>query len=170
MRTRTIAFALTLALTFILIPALALILTLGLAGGGDSTRNGANSARGRANELLGEWELVESETAGKKHTFTPGAHVFVFGPKKVRLPAIGGEKAQEATYHLGTAAEPEGPRPIDITGQAGKSAGKTVHMIFAIKGNTLRMCACNRPGVRPVGFSAADDPSCTLLTLRRPTQ
>jgi hypothetical protein len=67
-RTRTLALVLTLTLTFVLIPTLALILTLALAGGGgDSPRGGGNdSARNPADELLGKWQLVETEAGGKK--------------------------------------------------------------------------------------------------------
>jgi len=59
------------------------------------------------------------------------------------------------------------PKHIDITAPEGEQAGKTSKGIYAIEGDTLRMCYANPDKDRPRDFDSQPGSGATLVVWKR---
>lgn len=109
--------------------------------------------------LPGNWAPESAELGGKIFP------VAAFEGATLRLTAdaydFGGDKG---TYTLLSTNPPAG---MDIHGQVGPNAGRTIKAIYAVSGDQLTVCYQLGPGERPAEFNSAAGPQVLLVRYRR---
>ncbi len=112
-------------------------------------------------KLQGTWTITASEIEGKPVDKRKG-HQFVFAGDKmtVRQP---GQENDEATIKLDPLAS---PKTIDFVVQTGKQKGTTVLAIYALEGDTLKLCL-SWDERRPGAFAAPPGRKMQLIVLKR---
>jgi uncharacterized protein (TIGR03067 family) len=115
-------------------------------------------------KLAGTWAVISAEADGKpvparefrglKMTFKDGQFTAQRGA---------GEK-QEGTYKLAPA---KNPKQIDILHKTGPLAKRNQLGIYALSGNTLKVCSFGSEKERPNSFDTRGKSGCMLMTLRR---
>ncbi len=123
------------------------------------------SATGRTAEtptgkgIDGAWTVLSVEFAGQTITELKGATLVLADGKKVfRMPP---GAVEQGTYTLDST---QTPKQIDTT-TAGKPG--VVRGIYALEGNTLRMCFAQSGGRRPAAFATAAGSDALLMVLER---
>lgn len=141
---------------------LGLLLTNSLAPAAD--------AKKALDELEGEWAIVEFVSDGAKspdellRDFT-----LVFAKDKVSVGSVSASRTSvvnlEGTLSLDPSKEPNG---VDFIPAAGVFKGEVHSGIYALEGDTLRLCLPTRPlRERPSTFRSADGSNLILCTLKR---
>jgi RNA polymerase sigma factor (sigma-70 family) len=124
------------------------------------------SAEGRfasdAEELQGKWEVVAVERDG----LSLPEEQFAFTQLTIRgetIIAQTGTGAQEMTFPMDSMSS---PKNIDILTQDYKN--QTRYGIYALDGNTLKICWPEKPGrYRPRAFATTPKSAITLITCKR---
>jgi uncharacterized protein (TIGR03067 family) len=130
----------------------ALVVALATAPGGPVAADDAGGIDGR-------WSVTSVELAGEAVPGLDGAELVLDGGKKVfTLP---GGKVEKGTYTLDPGKR---PRQIDATteGRDGTEAG-----IYAVEGDTLKLCLATQGGARPKAFATKKGTDHLLIVLRR---
>ena len=138
----------------LLAAALALFLPPGAPGA-----SSPDESRG----LLGTWKPAAAELGGqpmpeavlRSITLTLGAGTYA---------VLVGQEPDKGTYTLDTAADPHG---MSITGTEGPNRGKTFPAIYALSGDTLRICYDLSGARRPSAFRTAPGTLLYLVTYTR---
>ncbi len=128
-----------------------------LAGNGDMVR--AEEPGKEPGKIEGRWKVVSVELAGAPLSgFEDAGIVFEDGIKTFTLP---GGKVEKGTYRVDAGKRPS---EIDSTteGKGGIEAG-----IYAIDGDTLKMCLATSGGPRPKEFVTAKGGDHLLIVFRR---
>jgi uncharacterized protein (TIGR03067 family) len=113
--------------------------------------------------LQGVWQCVSIDFAKKDNP----PEDFV---KKVRLTFKGTtgtftfpDRTEEFTIKLDAAKK---PKAIDLAIQTGGEKGKTIPSIYALDGDSLKLCAPNKGGIeRPTDFKAGEQ--VAIITFKR---
>ena len=115
-------------------------------------------------KLAGTWLIASAEADGRpvpakqvrglKMTFKGGKFT----------AQLGEEGKQEGTYKLNPATN---PKQIDILHKTGPLAKRNQLAIYALTGNTLKVCSFGSDKERPDSFDTRGKTGCMLMTLRR---
>lgn len=107
----------------------------------------------------GKWLVVSVEVAGKKIEGLEGAKLVLAGGKKTFTLPSG--SVEEGTYSVDPTTN---PRQIDATtdGKKGTERG-----IYAIEGETLKLCLSTQGGARPKELATRDGTDLILIVLKR---
>ncbi len=116
-----------------------------------------------AQKIQGTWVAVSAEMDGKAApaeaikdlTILVTADKMAFSPK--------GEDRQ-SLYKLDPTKTPKG---IEMTPQDGPAKGKTVHGLYELDGDRLKLCLLNGPGEEPKEFATTPGSNLRLLILKR---
>jgi len=111
--------------------------------------------------LDGIWLPLGAEFCGEALPL-PDTRFVIAGDRYVVEAA---ESRDEGMLRIDAAASPPG---IDIVGQAGPNAGKTLLAIFRIRGDRLQLCYdVGDPARRPAAFATARGSTQILIRYRR---
>jgi uncharacterized protein (TIGR03067 family) len=137
---------------------LALTVALALVLGTSAQENGKKEQ----DKLQGKWQIAKMEIEGKELPPDDLAKlkITIEGDKLITTKDSGEQEKNafklDASKKLPT---------IDVTPQTGPAEGQTLQGIYALEGDTLKMCLA-LPGVdRPAAFAAGD--MRVLITLKR---
>ena len=116
-----------------------------------------------AQKIQGMWVAVSAEMDGKPApaeaikdlSILVTADKMAFNPK--------GEDRQ-SLYKLDPTTTPKG---IELTPQDGPAKGKTVHGLYELDGDRLKLCLLNGPGEEPKAFATTPGSNLRLLILKR---
>jgi RNA polymerase sigma factor (sigma-70 family) len=124
----------------------------------------ADKAKADKDAIQGAWKVEKVEVDGEDGTATEkgrefkGATLTISGDKIV---ARSGEKSVVLTYTLDSAAK---PKTIDLD----HGGGKSWKSVYALDGNTLKICSPHEPGGdRPAEVGTKDGSRSFLLVLKR---
>jgi uncharacterized protein (TIGR03067 family) len=125
---------------------------------------GEDKSKDDTDELAGSWSCVSGVNDGK-----PLAEDIV---KQLKLTLTKDryktEKGQvvlfDGVYKIDAGRQ---PKHIDITAPEGEQAGKTSKGIYALEGETLRMCYANPDKDRPKEFESKPGSGVTLAVWKR---
>jgi uncharacterized protein (TIGR03067 family) len=126
---------------------------------------GGGPGRQKEREALqGTWQVVGLEAAGRAMpAYTYRGLTVVIAGDRITFRTRGGSR-KEATFKLDPSAR---PRAIDLTFVGGKHKGKARRGVYALEGDTLRLCT-DAPGrERPTALATRAGTAQALLTLRR---
>ena len=115
-------------------------------------------------KLAGAWRVVSVEVDGRAlpaQQFRGLTMTFQGGNFTAQQGR--GEK-QEGTYKIDPA---RGPKQIDIRRQNGPPEGRHQLAVYALAGNTLKICSAGSDKERPGGFDTRGQEGRVLMTLRR---
>jgi RNA polymerase sigma factor (sigma-70 family) len=112
-------------------------------------------------KLQGTWTITAVEVGGKPSEGLKGGRVVFAGDRMTVEKA--GKEAQEATFTLDPFAS---PKAIDGTPLNGPNKGATFPGIYALEGDTLKLCLALEER-RPTEFAAQPGRKMTLLVLKR---
>ena len=118
-----------------------------------------SSAESKPRGIEGKWLVVSVELAGQKIDNLQGAELTLAGGKKTfKLPS---DTVEKGTYTLD---ETKNPKQIDATteGKDGTEKG-----IYALEGDTLKLCLATQGGPRPGEFATKKGTDLILIVLRR---
>ena len=113
--------------------------------------------------LQGTWKAVSIEAGGMK---LPAQQVkdFQLVLKGNQFTGLAGKHKFEGTY---TVDPDKNPRRMDILPTSGPDKGKVRRAIYALQGNTLRICGAEAGKDRPTGFKTEDEAGASLIIYRR---
>jgi uncharacterized protein (TIGR03067 family) len=118
-----------------------------------------------AKRLQGAWTAIQAERDGKAADDVVG-HRLSFSGNRFQIQSKDGK-----TLHAGTVRVDPGAKPaaIDFTHADGALKGKAWKGIYALDGDTLRICdnAPNLDKGRPAAFEAKSGSGHVLITFRR---
>jgi uncharacterized protein (TIGR03067 family) len=118
-----------------------------------------------ADQLQGTWDVVSLEVGGQKAP-ADGLERFrltIKGDKMSHKAADDGQ-TEETTFVLDPTKK---PKTIDMTLKKGGDAGKIILGIYAIEGDTLKLCM-NQPSLeRPKDFASKAETRVALVILKR---
>jgi uncharacterized protein (TIGR03067 family) len=144
-----------------------MILAAGMAAAADKPRDELSSPDRK--ELQGAWMLVSVEAgvslvSSLSMDDLADARLIVQGDRyHFRLGKLG----LEATYTL---APVQQPNAIDLVITSGPAKGKVIRAIYALQGDTLRICYRRLPGgERPTACSVRPDGETLIITCKRQT-
>lgn len=113
--------------------------------------------------LDGVWLPLGAEFCGEALPL-PDTRLVITGDRYVVEAA---ETRDEGVLRIDASASPPG---IDIVGQAGPNAGKTLLAIFRVRGDRLQLCYdVGEPPCRPTTFATAQGSTRILIRYRRVT-
>ncbi len=115
---------------------------------GASSR-GADATKQDREKLQGTWKVSAMSLAGKAFPSTSKdirTRIFTGDKMVIKDPLAKGERRQEATFKLDAGKE---PRHIDFTDA---KSGKTLHGIYQLEGDTLKIAYPFPAGARPTSF------------------
>ena len=123
-----------------------------------------DESRGDAGALCGTWSCASAVIDGK-----PLADAVV---KELRLTIDpnrykterGGEVLFDSTYRIDASKR---PRQIEMTATEGDAAGQPALGIYALDGDTLRLCYVMPGGNRPKAFESTPGSKAFLVTWKR---
>jgi uncharacterized protein (TIGR03067 family) len=121
------------------------------------TAAGAQNADGDAKLLAGTWVVVAAEDGGKKAEPLIGARVVIAGNT---LTLKIGEPAGGLHFRLDPTKT---PKQIDFE----KSKDETLRGIYALNGDTLKLCFNTGSEKRPATFETTKGSSHRLMVLKR---
>src|SRR5262245_29506505 len=123
------------------------------------TAIGRSATADEAHKIEGRWKVASVELAGMPVPGLEGAELVLAGGKKVFTLPDG--RVEKGTYRLDSAGR---PARIDATteGRDGTERG-----IYAVEGDTLKMCLATRGGPRPSAFATRKATDQVLIVLRR---
>ena len=127
-----------------------LVLAIGIAG---------CSGAPPAPTLSGRWEPVSAELGGQPF---PLAN---FEGAVLQLTMDGYEFANDKGTYVVVTRRP--PAQMDIRGQQGPNAGRTIPAIFDLAGDQLTVCYQLGAGPRPAGFTSPTGTQVLLVHYRR---
>jgi uncharacterized protein (TIGR03067 family) len=146
-------------------PRITIILAAVLLIAGGNPRDRA--PRTNREQFQGTWELITLEVNAQQ------AFQIALGDlAEARLVAEGdscrlrfGEAERTMTYRLNPG---KAPQAIDLTVTAGPDKSKTFRGIYALDGDTLKICYHPQPGkARPSAFTGGADAGFLVFTWRR---
>jgi uncharacterized protein (TIGR03067 family) len=120
---------------------------------------GGSASADEPPKLDGRWKVVSVELAGMSVPGLEVAELVLTGGKKVFTLPDG--RVEKGTYRLQAGKQ---PREIDATteGREGTEPG-----IYAVEGDTLKLCLATRGGPRPREFATKQGSDHILIVLRR---
>jgi uncharacterized protein (TIGR03067 family) len=120
-----------------------------------------DAAKKDLERLQGVWQFVSMEGGIPQPPEKLKELKLTIKGNKASHPASEG-KTEEATFKLDPSKK---PKAIDFIPLTGLDQGKTLLGIYAIDGDTLKICATNVGGDRPTEFKATKNVS--LIVLKR---
>jgi uncharacterized protein (TIGR03067 family) len=114
--------------------------------------------------LQGVWQFVSMEGGDPLPPEKLKELKLTIKGNKASHPASEG-KTEEATIKLDPSKK---PKAIDFTPQTGPDKGKTLLGIYAIDGDTLKICGAKVGGDRPTEFKESKDVSLIVLKREKP--
>jgi uncharacterized protein (TIGR03067 family) len=147
-----------------LVPAAALVLlAAGLSAAAEPPAAKPPAATDR-DKLQGTWKVsAEVEDGRESPAARCGKVRLVFAADKLLLKE--GDEVQEAAFTLDATRT---PRVIELVPAAGPHKGKKLSGIYALEGDTLRVCLPTEPGKEaPADFGCRPGSGRILLTLQR---
>jgi len=137
---------------------LALTVALALAPGASAQED----AKKEQDRLQGKWQITKMEVENK--AFPPEdlakLKISIEGNKFITLKDNG--EQEKNSFKLDATKK---PRRIDVTPLGGPLEGQTLEGIYALEGETLKMCLALPDGARPDAFAAGD--MRVFITLKR---
>jgi uncharacterized protein (TIGR03067 family) len=130
-----------------------------LLGAGAAQEN--DSAKKDLDRLQGVWQMVSMEIVGKS---LPEEKIkalkLTFKGNKATHPGADG-KTEEATVKLDPS---KNPKALDMSPLTGPGKGQTLLAIYAIEGDTLKICGARAGRDRPTEFKGGKDVILMVLT------
>ncbi len=139
-----------------------LILLVGLLLAADKPRD--KGAAADQKNLQGTWKVLESEEGGQKASkkALENLRLVIRGD---RIIFRKGDMDQRSySFTLDPAKKPP---TIDVVRLDGRTKGKAGLGIYALDGDTLRICMDNLGKKRPEGFATGTNKGVSLMTLKR---
>jgi uncharacterized protein (TIGR03067 family) len=136
---------------------------IALALGAAAAAAGPEEQRKEQAKLEGRWRVTRVEIDGEP---LPPEDVRGMGLafKGDRLVSErGGKKVEEGAYRVNPSAT---PKTMDVDFAEGPNKGKTWPVLYALEGDTLRICGGQAGEGRPAGFETKGT-GTILVTLRR---
>jgi RNA polymerase sigma factor (sigma-70 family) len=113
--------------------------------------------------IQGTWAVVSAEQDGKE---APAEAIKDFAvlitADKIAFSPNG--ENRQASYKLDPKKD---PKVIEMTPLDGPAKGKTLHGLYALEGDRLKLCLQNGPGKEPTEFATKADSGLRLLVLKR---
>lgn len=115
-------------------------------------------------KILGTWKITKETRDGKDVPADANKNVRVtFTADKMQIKE--GDMAHEASYRLDRTKKPTG---IEIVPADGPHKGQKLQGVYALEGDTLKVCIVLAPGKTvPTEFVAKPESGCVLLSLQR---
>jgi RNA polymerase sigma factor (sigma-70 family) len=125
----------------------------------------AKDADRNADGLRGSWRAETATSGGKPVALEEEDIPFeiTFAGGKVSVQNKQG-KVVGGSYKADPAKD---PRELDLTFDSGPSAGKTVHSIYALDSNRLKLCGGHPDGERPTEFVSGEGTDTVLMVFNR---
>ena len=125
----------------------------------------ARAAEEAQNKLQGTWTATKAEREGKAADDVIG-HRLSFTGKSFRIASKDGKPLYAGTIRVDSSAK---PAAIDFEHTEGTLKGKTWKGIYALEGDTLKICdnAANLDKGRPATFEAKSGSGHVLITFTR---
>jgi uncharacterized protein (TIGR03067 family) len=117
-----------------------------------------------AKAIQGIWKPVKAELAGKAMPDAVIKALTLKMDKNGYEVTVTGEQSDTGTCALDTKARPKG---MTIKSVKGANAGKTFPAIYALKGDTLRICYDLSGAKRPTEFKTVAGTKLYLVTYKR---
>lgn len=114
--------------------------------------------------LLGTWEIVLIEVAGKKGEPPESQKERLTFRGKAFTVVQGGEARDKGTLKIDPAKK---PKAMDMTSAGGAKKGATMLAIYELRGDEMRVCAAPPGQPRPTAFTAEAGSKHYVTTLRR---
>jgi uncharacterized protein (TIGR03067 family) len=122
------------------------------------TAKESKAVKAERDKLQGTWAMTEGTTDGKGAPPEMAGQIkLVFASKKCEIVMPG--KVLDCTYHVTGEAS---PGQIEIT----TAEAKTLHGIYEIHGDTLKLCLIDRDLPRPTAFHSAPGSRASYLVLK----
>ena len=129
-------------------------------------------------KLDGDWKMVSVELDGAKMpeeqvrglslTFKSGKFTSYNAGQKTKSGSLTSVNEAQKTPGTYTIDPKKNPKAIDIVHNDGPEKGKTWALIYALDGNTLKICGPAEIGKeRPSAFDAKENTGNILMILRR---
>jgi uncharacterized protein (TIGR03067 family) len=124
----------------------------------------ADDAKKDAQALQGTWKVVRIEQDGKKRPEdeVKGWRLIVKGDRMTAKD--GDETLQAATFRLDPSQK---PRALDLACTEGADEGKTMHAVYEINGDDLKICVDPGGRKRPGEFAAPEGSEQILIVYKR---
>jgi uncharacterized protein (TIGR03067 family) len=113
-------------------------------------------------KLLGAWKIVAMEENGKASDDFKDA-VLTMQEGKYTIQTPDGE-VLDGTYKVNSSAK---PKEIDFVPNFGRNKGKTTLGIYALEGDTLKICRDDAGKPRPKEFATRPDTGLIVFVLKR---
>jgi uncharacterized protein (TIGR03067 family) len=139
--------------------------SLGVADKPDKKTKSAPAAD-EATKLAGNWTLVAIEAGGRKFPADRVKALRIRVEIRKHLLVITNLRNRQRTLAF-TLKAGANPKAIDFRVREGVGKGKTFLGIYALEGDTLKICQETRGGKRPTKFSTRADSRTQLMVLRR---
>jgi uncharacterized protein (TIGR03067 family) len=147
-----------------LVAGLALVLVgAALVAAADSAKDEAIK-KDRA-QYEGTWRIVSLEINGKKATAEDTKKVTVVNQADTWIVQVDGKEVARGTSTIDPTKK---PKTIDFTPTKGSNEGKLFHGIYAIDGDSRKLCFAQQPGKdRPTEFASKQGREHVLVTFER---
>jgi uncharacterized protein (TIGR03067 family) len=131
--------------------------SLALLGLGSGRAEDARDSKDRE-KLDGTWKLTRVEQDGKENPRAVGSRVEI---RDGRIMAFDSENKQNFAISFKTDPGRK-PHEIDMKIVEGKDKGKTAEGIYALEGDTLKICYSHDKGKRPREFKTSGEQQISL--------
>lgn len=121
------------------------------------------AAKKEREKLAGTWKIVSAERDGQADKGSQNAVVTFTADGKLTVKLAEGESG-DGTYKLDPSKK---PKAIDYTPNFGPDKGKLHEGIYALEGETLKICRSDPSKPRPTEFATKVDSGQMLLVLKR---
>jgi RNA polymerase sigma factor (sigma-70 family) len=132
-------------------------------------RSPEGQAKAELRRLTGTWKTVRMVSDGKELLTSQLETKFVFqdGHLRVVIRRQGQDEKQPPEFTVRVDLS-RTPKAIDLTPLDGQHKGQTLHGIYELQGDTLRLCCQNTPSeARPAAFNSAAGSDLSLITARK---
>ena len=113
-------------------------------------------------DLEGDWEAVTFVHEGKDEAQAPGKIILTIRGDALTLKV--GDEVRKATI---TVDAGKTPRTIDMAYESGPDKGKTVHGLYEVKGDELRICHGDATKERPAEIASREGSGYSIGVWKR---